>query len=83
MKLLTLAIGVVFIIWSMRNKGHGIKLAKYTGYFIVIIALSGFLFNGIYMVKYWKKGYHHYPQCPCSSAKMPWNKNNPRMNKTR
>ena len=39
MGLIALSAGVALLIWSMRNEGAGIKLAKIFGYIITIISI--------------------------------------------
>ncbi len=59
--LFALGVGAAFLIWSERNKGKGVKLAKITGYVIVGIAALAILCGGIKAIKYWKKGSPMHP----------------------
>lgn len=59
--LIAIALGVVLIVWSLRNEGQGIALAKVFGWLILIIAILGMLCSTYYSVAYWYKGYFQTP----------------------
>lgn len=44
-ELIAIASGVSLLIWSMRNEGAGVKLAKFFGYLISIFAILAILFT--------------------------------------
>lgn len=44
-ELIAIASGVSLLIWSMRNEGAGVKLAKFFGYLISILAILAILFT--------------------------------------
>ncbi|MHB1947885.1 MAG: hypothetical protein ACYCQI_07220 [Gammaproteobacteria bacterium] len=59
--LIAIALGISLVVWSLRNDGQSIALAKVFGSLIVIIAILGTLCSIIYSVKYWYGGYFEMP----------------------
>lgn len=55
--LIAMALGVILIIWAMRNEGKGIRYAKVFGWLIIILAIGGTLCSSYYLITYWQKGY--------------------------
>lgn len=45
LELIALGVGIGLLIWSMRNEGLGIKLAKIMGYIISILAFLALIFT--------------------------------------
>lgn len=67
--LMALGVGIIFIIWSIRREGAGIKPARFFGYFISILAALALLFTAIYGICYWSQGYFKSPIAPMMMMK--------------
>lgn len=63
-ELIALGVGVAYIIWSLRNNGAGVKMARVFGYIIAIAAMVGMLCTSYYGISYWWKGYFKSPNAP-------------------
>lgn len=61
LELIAFAIGFGLIIWSLRNEGKAIQLAKNIGTIVAIVAVLGMLCSTYYGVKYWHEGYFQTP----------------------
>lgn len=51
----------VFIVWTLRNEGNGIVLAKVVGITVFFLSLLSILAILCFKVKYWKQGYFETP----------------------
>ena len=60
-ELIALGLGITFLIWASRNEGKGVTLARFTGFFITLMALFGLLCTSYYGINYWVKGYFKSP----------------------
>ena len=58
---IALALGISLIVWSSRNKGKGVKLAKTFGYIISILVIFSTICASYYAISYWAKGYYSKP----------------------
>lgn len=67
--LIALGLGIIFLVWSFRKEGPGIKLAGFFGYFISILAALALLFTAIYGICYWSQGYFKSPIAPMMMMK--------------
>ncbi|HAU2406566.1 TPA: hypothetical protein ACF6GT_002197 [Legionella pneumophila] len=81
LELIALGIGIGLLIWSMRNEGLGVKMAKIIGYIISILAflaliftISAAIFRSIEMMNMMKNG--------CPMCKMMQEKSMMQNNKT-
>ena len=59
--LIALALGVGLIVWSLRNEGMAVDLAKGFGWFVVIVAILGSICASVYVIKYTLAGYFQTP----------------------
>ena len=59
--LIALIGGVSLLIWSLRNDGKGVGIAKTFGYIVIIISIFATLCTSYYITSYWAKGYFHTP----------------------
>lgn len=55
--LLALVGGISLLIWSLRNDGKGIKIARTFGYIVIFISIFVVLCSSYYITSYWVKGY--------------------------
>lgn len=58
---IALAMGIFLIVWSSRNEGKGVKLAKTFGYIISIFIVFSTICTSYYAISYWSKGYYSKP----------------------
>lgn len=61
LSLIAIALGVMLVVWSLRNEGKGVQLAKVFGILIVIVAIFGQICSTYYSLKYWSNGYFESP----------------------
>lgn len=59
--LIAIALGIMLVVWALRNEGKSIGLAKIFGWLIVIIGILGELCSTYYAIKYWYAGYFQMP----------------------
>ncbi|WP_454783581.1 hypothetical protein [Legionella sp. WA2022007384] len=59
--LIAIALGIMLVVWALRNEGKSIGLAKIFGWLIVIIGILGELCSIFYSIKYWYAGYFQMP----------------------
>lgn len=67
--LIALGVGIAFIVWSARNEGAGVAVAKVFGYIITIAAAFALLCTSYYGTLYWAKGYFASPTAPMQMMK--------------
>jgi hypothetical protein len=63
-ELIALSLGVAHVVWSYRNSGAGVGIARLFGYIIVISAIGGMTCTSYYGVSYWLQGYFKSPTEP-------------------
>lgn len=61
LSLITMAVGIGFVIWASRDNGKGASLANFFGCLVVIFALSSSICSSYYFVKYWNMGVFEIP----------------------
>jgi len=66
-ELIALGMGISMLIWSFRNEGAGVTLAKVFGYIIAVAAILGALCTSYYGFSYLAKGYFKTPMSHSSS----------------
>lgn len=59
--IIALATGVSLYIWSLRNQGAGVGIAKFFGVLIIILAIVDGICISYYGFKYWMEGYFENP----------------------
>lgn len=57
LEIVAIAVGIILVIWGLRNQGIGVSTAKILGWIIVIVAILGLLCTTYYGFVYWSKGY--------------------------
>lgn len=71
--MIAVSAGTALYVWSARNNGAGVGLAKLIGILVVIFSIVSTLCTSYYGVKYWQAGYF---QSPMEVHGMMNNKNN-------
>jgi len=59
--LLSLAAGLGLFIWSSRNVGKGVGIAKFFSVIIMLLSILGIACTGYFGTKYWQEGYFSVP----------------------
>lgn len=59
--LLALTAGISLYVWSLRNQGPGISIAKFFGIIIIVLSILDILCLSYYGVRYWMEGYFEHP----------------------
>lgn len=59
--LIAIALGIMLVVWALRNEGNSTGLSKVFGWLIVIIGILGELCSSYYAIKYWYAGYFQMP----------------------
>ncbi|MCZ4719576.1 hypothetical protein O6C86_10170 [Legionella pneumophila] len=59
--LIAIALGIMLVVWALRNEGSSTGLSKVFGWLIVIIGVLGELCSTYYSIKYWYAGYFQMP----------------------
>ncbi|HBD7309442.1 TPA: hypothetical protein KKX07_000083 [Legionella pneumophila] len=59
--LIAIALGIMLVVWALRNEGNSTGLSKIFGWLIVIIGILGELCSTYYAIKYWYAGYFQMP----------------------
>lgn len=71
--MIALTAGTALYVWSARNSGAGVGLAKLIGILVIIFSIGSTLCTSYYGIKYWSQGYF---QSPMEMHGMMNNKNN-------
>lgn len=59
--MLALTAGTALYLWSVRNNGEGVGLAKFIGIFVMIFSIGSIICTIYYGGIYWSKGYFQSP----------------------
>lgn len=59
--MIALTTGTALYIWSARNSGAGVGLAKLIGILVIIFSIGSTLCTVYYGIKYWSQGYFENP----------------------
>ena len=59
--LIALTAGTALYIWSARNSGAGVGLAKLIGVIVIIFAIGSTLCAAYFGIQYWTQGYFQSP----------------------
>jgi hypothetical protein len=75
--LIALSLGVILLVWALRNEGRGVGLAKFFGWIVIISAIFSISCSTYYGFKYWNAGYFQKPMSMMQSKSVDGENRNP------